>query len=149
MQVMGVCHAMVALPGTPRSHCPINFGLEIFGDKWTLLVLRDLLLLGKRNYKEFLASEEKISTNILAERIERLLAAGLMTAERVEGDNRQIRYEPTGAARALTPVLVEMAYWGASHDPDTAAPGTFVKAYRKDRSALLKAIASGRDPTKK
>jgi DNA-binding HxlR family transcriptional regulator len=140
---------MVTLPGPPRSHCPINFGLEIFGDRWTLLVLRDLLLLGKRSYKEFLASEEQISTNILAERLERLLAAGLVTAERVEGDNRQIRYEPTSAGRALLPVLIEMAYWGAIHDPDTAAPGAFVKSYRKDRDGLLKAIASGRDPTKK
>lgn len=140
---------MVTLPGPPRSHCPINFGLEIFGDRWTLLVLRDLLLLGKRSYKEFLASEERISTNILAERLERLLAAGLVTAERVEGDNRQIRYEPTRAGRALIPVLVEMAYWGTSHDPDTAAPGAFAKAYRKDRAGLLKAIASGRDLTRK
>lgn len=140
---------MVTLPEPPRSHCPINFGLEIFGDRWTLLLLRDLLLLGKRSYKEFLASEEQISTNILAERLERLLAAGLVTAARVQGDNRQIRYEPTDAGRALVPVLIEMAYWGALHDPDTAAPASFVKAYRKDRDSLLKAIAGGHDPSKK
>ncbi len=140
---------MIKFPGQPRSHCPINFGLEIFGDRWTLLVLRDLLLLGKRSFKEFLASEEQISTNILAERLERLLAAGLVTAARVEGDNRQIRYEPTRAGRSLVPVLVEMAYWGAIHDPDTAAPGAFVKAYRRDRSGLLKAIVSGHDPSRK
>jgi DNA-binding HxlR family transcriptional regulator len=139
---------MITLPGTPRSRCPINFCLEIFGDKWTLLVLRDLLLLGKRTYKEFLASEERISTNILAERLERLLASGLVTAERVAEDARQIRYEPTEPGRALLPVLIEMAYWGATHDPNTAAPSTFVKAYQKDRAGLLAAIASGRDPTK-
>jgi DNA-binding HxlR family transcriptional regulator len=139
---------MVTPPGAPRSHCPINFGLEIFGDKWTLLVLRDLLLLGKRSFKEFQTSEEGISTNILADRLDRLARSGLITSERVAGDARQIRYEPTLAARALLPVLIEMAYWGAKHDRETAAPATFVRAYEKDRAGLLRTIAAGADPSK-
>jgi len=138
---------MVKAPREARSHCPINFGLEIFGDRWTLLVLRDLLLQGKRSFKEFQASEEGISTNILADRLDRLTVFGLVTAERVAGDNRQIRYEPTATGRALLPVLVDMAYWGAKHDPQTAAPKSFVLAYEKDRAGLLLSIQTGTDPS--
>lgn len=131
-----------------RSHCPINFGLEIFGDRWTLLVLRDLLFQDKRGFREFQASEEGISTNILADRLDRLVQAGLITSRRVEGDSRQIHYEPTAAGRALVPVLVEMAYWGATHDHATKAPAEFARAYETDRTGLLQAIAAGTDPSK-
>lgn len=131
-----------------RSHCPINYGLEIFGDRWTLLILRDLLFQGKHGFREFQASEERISTNILADRLDKLSQAGLITSQRVEGDSRQIRYEPTAAGLALVPVLVEMAYWGAKHDPDTTAPASFAQAYEADRPRLLQAIASGSDPSK-
>lgn len=133
--------------GKLRSHCPINFGIEIFGDRWTLLVLRDLLLQGKRRFGDFQASEEGISSNILAERLDRLTHYGLVTAERVAGDRRQIRYEPTEAGRALLPVLVEMAYWGARHDPRTAAPKSFALAYETDRAGLLRLVEAGTDPS--
>ena len=139
---------MVTLPSPLRSHCPINFGLELFGDRWTLLVLRDLLLKGKRSFKEFQASEEGISTNILADRLDRLARSGLITSERVARDTRQIRYRPTPAGRTLLPVLIEMAYWGAIHDPETASPEAFVRAYEHDRAGLLQAIVSSADPTK-
>lgn len=130
-----------------RSHCPINFGVEIFGDRWTLLVLRDLLLKGKSSFKEFHASEEGIATNILADRLDRLTHSGLVTAERMAGDSRQIRYRPTAKGRALLVVLVEMAYWGARHDPQTEAPLSFVQAYERDRAELLRAIEGGVDPS--
>lgn len=128
---------MVVPTATPRSHCPINFGLEIFGDKWTLLVLRDLLLKGKCSFKEFQASEEGISTNILADRLERLTRSGLIKPHRVNTDARQIAYRPTPACRKLLPVLVEMAYWGAVHDAKTASPSAFRRAYEKNRTGLL------------
>ena len=139
---------MVMPPGALRSHCPINFGLEIFGDRWTLLVLRDLLLKNKRSFKEFQASEEGISTNILADRLDRLVKSGLVASERVASNSRQIHYHPTPAGRTLLPILIEMAYWGARHDPKTAAPKAFVRAYEADRAGLLRAIASGSDPSK-
>ena len=62
-----------------RSNCPINFALETFGDKWTLLVIRDLMFKGKRHYGDFLASDEKISTNILADRLHKLEAKGVVS----------------------------------------------------------------------
>lgn len=140
--------AQVRPPGRPRSHCPINFGLEIFGDRWTLLVLRDLLLQHKRRFSDFLASEERIATNILSSRLRRLERSGLVKARASTADRRAREYEPTTAALALVPVLVEMAYWGASHDSQTSAPPAFSEAYRQDRGALLAFLAAGGDPTK-
>lgn len=139
---------MVRTPHRPRSGCPINFGLEIFGDKWTLLILRDLLMQGKSSFGEFQASEEGIASNILSERLLRLEQAGLVRRHAVKDDARLVRYVPTDACRALLSVLVEMAYWGATHDIKTAAPKSFVSAYEADRTALLKAMTSGLDPTK-
>lgn len=139
---------MVTTPRTPRSGCPINFGLEIFGDRWSLLILRDMLMIGKRTFKEFQASEEAISSNILADRLARLEQSGLIGQHRVATDARQIDYRPTVAGKKLLPVLVEMAYWGATHDPNTASPEAFRMAYEHDREALLAALASGADPTK-
>lgn len=134
-------------PGRLRSHCPINFGLEIFGDRWTLLVLRDLLLQHKRRFSDFLLSEERIATNILSSRLRRLERSGLVVVRVSSADRRAREYEPTAAARALVPVLVEMAYWGASHDSRTAAPPAFGEAYRADRTGLLAFLAAGGDPT--
>lgn len=139
--------AKVRTPVRPRSHCPINFGLEIFGDRWTLLVLRDLLLQHKRRFSDFLASDEGIATNILSDRLRRLEAAGLIVVRASRDDRRAREYQPTAAARALMPVLVEMAFWGATHDAKTASPAEFARAYRRDRSALLAFLAAGGDPT--
>src|SRR5690348_4157921 len=138
---------MVGTPGHLRSHCPINFGLEIFGDKWTLLILRDMLMQGKRSFGEFQASEEAISSSVLADRLMRLEQSGLIRQERTVEDRRQVHYKPTPAGERLLPVLVEMAYWGATHDPETASPPEFAQAYQHDRDALLEALAAGADPT--
>ena len=139
---------MVRTPHHPRSHCPINFGLEIFGDRWTLLVLRDVLIEGKRSFKEFQASAEGIASNILAERLGRLEKCGLLTRSTADADGRQVSYTPTDACRMLVPVLVEMAFWGATHDPKTAAPASFLKAYKADRATLISAITNGFNPSK-
>lgn len=137
----------VRTPGPPRSGCPINFGLEIFGDQWSLLLLRDMLILGKRTFKEFQASEEGIASNILTDRLKRLEACGIIRREASSTDRRQVTYLPTEAGRALLPVLVEMSYWGATQDASTAAPPGFRAAYQADRDGLTRAIATGFDPT--
>ena len=128
---------MVALPTPARSGCPINFGLELFGDSFSLLILRDVLMQGKRRFSEFLASEEGIATNILTARLQRLEQAGLLNRTRASGDRRLVIYSPTEAAIALIPALVELAFWGATHDSATAAPAAFVEGYRGDRAALI------------
>ena len=138
---------MVRLPAPRRSDCPINFGLQIFGDSWTLLILRDMLIQGKRSFRAFLASEEKIASNILTDRLRRLESCGLISRVPSAEDRRLILYEPTDAARDLLPVLIEMSYWGARHDPGTAAPPEFVAAYQADRDSLMRAIRGGFDPS--
>ncbi len=111
--------AMISPEGR-RSECPIASSLDLLGDKWTLLVVRDLLD-GKTRFREFEQGPEGIPTNILTERLRRLTAAGL--AERVEipGFARRV-YRPTAAARALRPVLVALAAWGNAHIEDTWVP---------------------------
>lgn len=115
-----------------RSDCPIHFSLEAVGDPWTLLVVRDLLLKGRATYSEFLRAEEGIATNILANRLAKLEADGIVTRDAKTG-----RYAPTARGVALLPVLLELIAWGAAHDPHTAAAPAFVARVRDDREALL------------
>jgi DNA-binding HxlR family transcriptional regulator len=131
-----------------RSNCPINFGLEIFGDPWSLLILRDMLIVGKRGFKDFQGSEEGIASNILTNRLKRLEACGIIRREKSPSDGRQVVYLPTEAGQALLPILVEMSFWGATYDPATGAPAGFVANYKADRDGLLRAIVQGFDPSK-
>ncbi len=123
-----------------RSHCPIAFALELFGDRWTLLVLRDLLFRGKSRYKEFLASEEGIATNVLAERLNRLEKEGLVTKSRPLGAGRQFLYRPTTKALDLLPVLLEISVWSAKYDSLTAAPPAVMRRIRKNRKGFISQI---------
>ena len=122
---------------TRRSDCPISFALEIFGDRWTLLILRDLMLKGKQRYSEFLAGGEGIATNIVSDRLRRLEARALITGAPDPDDRRQIVYRPTESGVGLVPMLVEMTVWGARTDPHTAADSAFLKAFEKDRDAVI------------
>lgn len=131
---------MAKLIDQRRSGCPISFALDVLGDKWTLLVLRDLLLKGKRYYREFLKAGENIATNILSDRLKRLEAEGLLTKDRDQDNRKQVIYQPTKKSLALLPVLIEVAYWGATHDPKTAAPRDFVQTTRRDRDAIVVVI---------
>lgn len=99
----------------PTSACPISYALEIFGDRWTLLVLRDLMLKECQRYGELLASPEGIATNVLADRLKRLEQRGLISKRKDPLDARQIIYSPTDAAIALVPMLLEMIAWSAQH----------------------------------
>jgi DNA-binding HxlR family transcriptional regulator len=129
-----------------RSGCPISFGLDIFGDGWTLLVLRDLLLKDRRTFRDLAAGGEGIATNILTDRLKRLEAAGLVGRAPVPGDRRQAEYRPTPAGRALVPVLMELAYWGSTLVPATASPPVFLECYEADRAGLLRRMAGGGGP---
>jgi DNA-binding HxlR family transcriptional regulator len=117
--------------------------LDVFGDKWTLLIVRDLLFKGKRRYGEFAESEERIATNILSDRLSRLEAEGLVTRS-VDPDNARRRtYELTDEGLDLAPVLVEMILWSAKHDPQTAADQAFVRKAQRNRSELVRSIIAG------
>jgi DNA-binding HxlR family transcriptional regulator len=117
-----------------RSDCPISSALDLLGDKWSLLIMRDVLLRGKSRYREFLAAEEGIATNILADRLARLEAAGLI--ERTGDDPRsgKQRYHATAKGKDLIPLLLEMMAWSARHDPRAALPGVLVAELERDRA---------------
>ncbi len=105
---------------TRRSECPISCSLDVVGDKWTLLVLRDLLD-GKTRFSEFERSPEKIPTNILTERLRRLEAAGLAERRKSPTSSRS-SYHPTVKGRDLRPVLLALATWGNEHLEETWVP---------------------------
>ena len=103
-----------------RSECPIACTLDIVGDKWTLLVLRDLLD-GKRRFNEFERSAEHIPTNILTDRLKRLEAHGLLKKVSIEGTAR-LGYEPTPKGHDMLPVLLALVAWGNLHIDETWVP---------------------------
>ncbi len=119
-----------------RSACPISFSLDIFGDRWTLLVLRDLILQEKTRFAEFLASDERIASNVLSERLQRLECLGIIVREPDPEDGRQKICRVTQKGRNLTPVLLEIAAWGAANDASTGAPPGFAQAFYADREAF-------------
>ncbi len=103
---------------TGRSPCPVSCSLDLLGDKWTLLVVRDLLL-GKKTYTEFLKSPEGIPTNLLAERLKRLQAAGIVDKSRYQERPVRHAYHLTEKGRDLRPVLLAMINWGNKYIPGT------------------------------
>jgi len=125
-----------------RSDCPISHALDIFGDKWTLLIVRDLLFKQKRRFGQFAESDERISTNVLADRLARLEAEGLVTKEADPENGRQVVYALTAKALDLAPMLIEMILWSAKHDPHSAADRGFVRKARSDREQLLRDVTS-------
>ena len=125
-----------------RSHCPVSLALEAIGDRWSLLILRDLIMRGKSRYQEFLNSEEGISTNILADRLGQLEGHGLISKADDPDDKRQFRYTPTQKALDLMPVIFEMARWSAKYDPHIDASHQFVKRMKAGREEFMKQIQS-------
>jgi DNA-binding HxlR family transcriptional regulator len=97
----------------PRSYCPINLSLEIFGDAWTLLVLRDMMFAGKRHFRELLRSDEHIASNILADRLDRLVEHGLITKSDDPTHKQKAIYSLTEKGIALLPIIVQIGAWGS------------------------------------
>src|SRR5438477_2426160 len=108
------------VPAPMRSPCPVAFSLDIFGDRWTLLVIRDLFF-GRTRFKEFAASPEGIPTNILTDRLERLLARGIIEQIPAEDGTKRMAYRLTKKGKALGPVLRAMRDWGLASDKSTRA----------------------------
>jgi len=123
-----------------RSDCPINFALEIFGDPWSLLIIRDIVYFGKKTYGEFLASEEGMATNILASRLAHLEHQGILMKQLFEKDKRKEEYVLTEKGLDLIPVLVDMANWSAQHDPHTAAPAAWIALMNVEREKMIRRI---------
>lgn len=123
-----------------RSHCPINFTLEHFGDKWSLLILRDLMFKEKRHYNEFFESEEKVSTSVLGDRLKMLEELGIISKGEDEIKKSRIRYSLTQKGIDMLPVLIEMIVWGGFHDDKTEAGKVFLAQAAKNREYLISEI---------
>jgi len=104
---------------TLRSGCPISLSLEVFGDRWSLLIVRDIMFAGKRHFREFLASEERISSRILTDRLNALKEAGILTKADDPSHKQKGIYSLTEKAIDLLPILVQIGVWGTEHQPAT------------------------------
>ncbi|MEZ5431308.1 MAG: helix-turn-helix domain-containing protein [Verrucomicrobiales bacterium] len=107
-------------PTVRRSPCPVACALDLFGDRWTLLIIRDLIL-GRRRFKEFAESPEGIPTNILSNRLERLLNGGVVRQIPADKGSRRLAYELTEKGLALRPILLAIRDWGLQWEPKTKA----------------------------
>ncbi|HET7705016.1 MAG TPA: helix-turn-helix domain-containing protein [Thermoanaerobaculia bacterium] len=125
-----------------RSHCPVNYGLEAFGDRWALLILRDIVFRGKRTYGQFLSSEEGFATNILASRLEHLIEAGILQREKDPSDGRKDIYSLTEKGLDLIPLLFEMVLWSAKYDSRSEAKRIvrLVDLIRKDNRKISREV---------
>ena len=123
-----------------KSDCPINFALETFGDTWSLLIIRDLMFFGKKYYGDFLKSEERIATNILADRLSRLEQVGIIRKTKNVKDKRKDVYQLTEKGIDLLSMLIEIIVWSAKYDSKTAAPKDFVAQAKNNREKLIKQI---------
>lgn len=120
----------------PRSGCPVSAALELLGDRWALLLIRDMMVRGYRTFREFQHSGEGIASNILSNRLQRLEAGGLVKAEPVAEDGRSIHYRLTEKGIALAPVMLELLIWGARHE-ETDAPCAVIEHMEQNRAAML------------
>jgi DNA-binding HxlR family transcriptional regulator len=124
-------------PALPRrSDCPISVSLDIFGDRWSLLIIRDLMFKGRQEFGEFLGAEEGIATNVLAERLRRLEEARIVAKQAHPDDARKFQYWLTTKGLDLAPVLVDMIVWAATYE-ETAAPPAIVRKMRRDRDEFI------------
>ena len=122
-----------------RSDCPVNYALEMFGDKWTFLVLRDLFQ-GKRFYKDFKSSKEGIATNILSDRLKKLEAHGIIESKVYEQLKTKKEYKLTEKGLALIPVLIEMILWSNQFKKGLAVEDSFIIEAKRDRTNLVNKI---------
>ena len=121
-----------------RSACPLNASVEMLGDRWSLLIIRDMMLRGFRTYKEFLECYEGIATNILADRLRKLVAYGILSTELDPSDGRKVIYLLTEKGIDLAPVLTEMVLWAAAHE-DTGNQA-LVRQMQKDKKQFLAGV---------
>lgn len=118
-----------------RSECPLNASVEMLGDHWSLLILRDMMVRGYRTFKEFLSSEENIASNVLTDRLRKLEVYGIIASEQDPSDGRKLNYLLTAKGIDLAPVLTEMVLWAAAHEE--TGNQALVRLMRKDKEEFL------------
>jgi DNA-binding HxlR family transcriptional regulator len=116
--------------------CPVAFGLDTFGDRWSLLIIREIMLRGKRTYSEFLEADEGIASNILIARLKHLEAEGIVEKSRDPENRRAFLYELTKKGRDLAPILLEIVIWSGMHDTRPFALKTVLNEIEQDREGF-------------
>jgi DNA-binding HxlR family transcriptional regulator len=122
----------------PRSRCPLNVSVEILGDRWSLLIIRDMMLRGFRSYTQFLDSYEGIATNILAHRLKQLEGYGIIARQQDPLDGRKHIYTLTEKGMDLAPVLTEMVLWTAAHEEHQNPE--LIRQIKKDKQKFLAGV---------
>ena len=125
-----------------RSDCPISYALDFLGDKWTFLIIRDLVFDGKKFYSDFLSSKEGIATNILSDRLKKLETHGFIESKVYQKLKTKKEYSLTQKGKNLVPVLVELILWSAKYNNDLAVPQEFLVKARTAREKLIEMIIS-------
>ena len=125
---------------TFRSQCPISLALDVIGDRWSLLIVRDLMFAGKRYYRELLRSDEGISSNILAERLARLVDVGVLSRTGDPTHKQKAIYSLTPMGIDLLPLVAQLGIWGRKYLPVTAETGAQAEQLEKGGAALLRKI---------
>lgn len=119
-----------------RSECPISRALDLVGDRWTLLIVRDLTFGGGRSFRDLAEADEEIATNVLSDRLERLVCDGLVVKARMKSDRRQFLYSLTEKGISLAPLLVQMALWGNEHGLEKK-PGPLLRKMRANPEQFI------------
>jgi len=122
--------------------CPVAFALDTFGDRWTLIIIRDMLMKGFRTYSEFLESDEGIATNVLADRLQELEEHGIVTKVRDPDNRRYVLYRLTEKGAELARVLLEIVRWSAKYDPNTFVKKTVLNKIEKDRDGFANELCA-------
>lgn len=126
------------------SGCPIAFGLDTFGDRWSLLIIREIMLLGKRTYSEFLQADEGIATNILIDRLKHLESEGIVEKTRDPENRRSFLYTMTQKGRDLAPIILEIVIWSGSHDDRSNAMRDVLEKIQHDRKGFEAELRTGK-----
>lgn len=127
------------LPKLRRSDCPINIMMEMLGDAWSLLIVRDMMFFGATRFNELMNAREKIATNILADRLQKLESAEIIWKRRDPADARKFIYGLTEKGADLAPILAEMMIW-SHHYEDADIPQAVIKTIKADREAFVAQI---------
>ena len=114
------------------------YALDTFGDRWSLVIIRDLIFRGGETYGDFLGQAEKIATNVLADRLRTLEADGVIRKFRDPDNRRRNIYRLTEKGLAIAPIILEMMHWGAKYDSNTNVPDKLLKNIKRDREIFLK-----------
>ena len=118
------------------NQCPIRFGLGVFGDRWSLLIIRDMMFRGSTRFQDFLRAAEGISTNVLSDRLSRLESQQIISRERDPSNGRQVLYELTEKGKDLLPIMLAVIGWAEKYDPETRISGEMGERIRTDLSEV-------------